>query len=606
LNQTKASKVKMVKSRFNKKDATTYHLMHRTIRDVGGTLDENGNLLENPSQLVMVPTTETLERRRLHIRQEASEAAADAAAAVGAEEENVHFEPRNEEEALQMAKKLAGMELIDDYDYDKHLVEPTEGGVFIPAKDFQLDEKRYKKVDIIDPTIREIEEVDRQYDSIALTASCIDHDVAQILFEDYEEGEFEELLDDFCVVANQEEPMHDMNGNEDGYGRSVMGEFDFEAHIERLMEKARLEEAGGGKVVPENHKAWLQQQHEFDGLKPLKSKKHGDEMDSIEEDDEDDDEDSLDREFGGGDEATLVDENPGIVPKLNPDAERALCEKFEQTLLEYDSDDVGDLDEECYDIKGQKPLEGDTQIEAAFDQFLQEKKDLNFMMGSKYIRDGGSSQVFVNKKLMSFNKMDNEGENDDDEEEQKIEEVLAEADEVLANPEMDLPPEEVLIDGKSYFTMKEHNPWDCDSILSTYSNLDNNPKLVGRSGKRRNKKKKTKKGFDLSEASIAEERPVQILLSNKTGLPLGVLPGPKGLFEEREQETFVSVNKGEARRKDESTEEKRSRKLLLKQERQVARIQKKMMREAFQVQFDQRARGDVANDVGGKNVFRYS
>jgi len=95
----------------------------------------------------------------------------------------------------------------------------------------------------------------------------------------------------------------------------------------------------------------------------LRNKKRGSDLDSIHEsddnddhydDDHDDDDDSLDREFGyPGDNMTInthnldyftTSENPGIVAKLNPEEEKALCDKFEQTLLEYDSDEVGDLD----------------------------------------------------------------------------------------------------------------------------------------------------------------------------------------------------------------------------------------------------------------------
>jgi len=239
-------------------------------------------------------------------------------------------------------------------------------------------------------------------------------------------------------------------------------------------------------------------------------------------------------------------------------------------------------------------------------------------------RTGEISMVYVDNKVVLYNTIDkfeggNLNGNGDDgghgrnggngKGEQKVEEILVEADEVLANPEMDLPPEKVLIDGKSYFTMKERNLWDCESILSTYSNLDNNPAVVGQSSRTRRKKKGAKKGGggDFDQESISEERPEQILLSNKTGLPLGVLPGPKGfLDDDKGKETFVSVNKGEARKKGESKEEKKARKLLVKQERQVARIQKKMMREAIQEEFCLRNHNNVSNDIGGKSIFQYS
>ena len=70
--------------------------------------------------------------------------------------------------------------------------------------------------------------------------------------------------------------------------------------------------------------------------------------------------------------------------------------------------------------------------------------------------------------------------------------------------------------------------------------------------------------------------------------------------------TFMSVNKGEARRKEETKEEKKARKAAVKQERQIARIEKKMMRFAINDEFSKRTTSINANDVGGKTVFKYS
>jgi protein LTV1 len=271
-------------------------------------------------------------------------------------------------------------------------------------------------------------------------------------------------------------------------------------------------------------------------------------------------------------------------------------------------------------------LEGDVQIEAALDQFLQEKKDENFIAGTRHLqkRQGGCSKVYVNKKLVPFNALDAQeiknGPNEEEEEKEQepnVYEMLAEAEKILANPEMDLPPEEILIDGKSYFTMKERNPWDCESILSTYSNLDNNPAIIGRSTtNRRRKKKSGNKNINDDVSTIHEEQqPVQILLSNKTGLPLGVLPERPGghkhnrlhdLDDFDQQETFVSVNKGVARKKNETAEERKARKKAVKEERQVARIQKKMMKEAIHEEFAKRTGNVDVDDVAGKSVFRYS
>jgi protein LTV1 len=183
-----------------------------------------------------------------------------------------------------------------------------------------------------------------------------------------------------------------------------------------------------------------------------------------------------------------------------------------------------------------------------------------------------------------------------------MEEIIADADLILSDPLEAPPTEEVFIDGKSYFSEKSRNPWDCESILSTYSNMDNNPVTIGKDGRRR--RKKGTKNDIIHQSAIYEEEPaMQILLSDKTGLPLGVLP-TRGQGQDG-ADTFVSVNKGEARKKEESVEEKKMRKLNVKKEREMARIQKKMMKQAFSDEFSKRATEVLNDDVGGKTVFRF-
>jgi len=97
----------------------------------------------------------------------------------------------------------------------------------------------------------------------------------------------------------------------------------------------------------------------------------------------------------------------------------------------------------------------------------------------------------------------------------------------------------------------------------------------------------------------------QILLSDKTGLPLGVLPVREEDDDDYGMETYVCVNKGEPRSRNESKDEKNLRKLAVKKERQVARMQKKMMKEAFNDEFTKRHQEVMMDDVGGTTVFRF-
>jgi hypothetical protein len=124
------------------------------------------------------------------------------------------------------------------------------------------------------------------------------------------------------------------------------------------------------------------------------------------------------------------------VPALSPEEERALCEKFEQTLAEYDSDELGDLDEDCEDIRGDRLLEGDAQLDAALEEFLEEKKDEIFMEGTRHLpeyrRAGGSGfAALVGKNLVPAADLGRDNELAVHEEPAPIEEILNAADQIV-------------------------------------------------------------------------------------------------------------------------------------------------------------------------------
>jgi len=276
-----------------------------------------------------------------------------------------------------------------------------------------------------------------------------------------------------------------------------------------------------------------------------------------------------------------------------------------ETLAEYDSDEVGECPEE--EIRGPRQMEGDKELEAALDDFLFEKEDEIFMQGTRHYygeeekkRTGGSGfATLEGKSVLSKAATDPLSEPAP-----PVREIIAQANEVLSKPPQKPPPEDVLIDGKSYFSERERNPWDCESILSTYSNLDNNPVTIDAGGRRRRRKGKNK--AIAPNAGLDEEEAVQqIQLSRKTGLPLGVLPSGKNRDDEIGDDTYVSVNRGEARNKKETPEEKKARKEAIKMQRQLARIRKKATREVYQEVMQKRA-VEVTDDVAGKTVFRYS
>ena len=534
------------KSFIDKKNSSTYHLLYRSQRDVAEEGEENGGVVLWPS----ASNNKEMDRKVL----------------ISKPDEDLEDSTLNE-----WKNQLSTAGLVDDYDYERHMKPITGTGDF-----FDVDGKRNSNalLDVRSKNIKEeiINEVERQLDSIALTPECMDDDIAQALFGDFDETDFEELNDEFLLDAAKEPE------------ESEDKPFDFAAHIRDLMDKAKLETEGTGLLSTEHEQG--RQDHEFfSSAKALGN-------------DEDD-------EFGYYDEADWqIEGTPGVVAKLSEAEEKALCDKFNQTLLEYDSDDLG----EGYDDEGAMgdlPLEGDTLVEAALDDFLLEKEDEIFLQGTRHYMEGASKggngfSALVGTRMVPIKDLKEETPSKEDI--QPIEEVLGEADDIIGKGRAAPPTEEILIDGKSYFSEKMRNPWDCESILSTYSNLDNNPCTIGASGRRRRKTKKNKSSMPGTLIEEEGESVQQIMLSEKTGLPLGVLDTP---HHEYADDTFVSVNKGERRKKNETAEEKKMRKQNVKKERQLARMQKKMMKEAFSEEFGRRAHDVLVDDVGGKSVFRF-
>jgi len=578
---------------IDKKTASTFHVVRRSQRDIGGYFDEKtGEPLDMPQEFILMPSPQTQSRM---VEQE-----------IHANGPQVH--PTTAWDRAKQQLTLAG--LVDDYDYDQHTRPISGTGVFISRETGTIastTRNLHIAPDLISPpsssTIEmehSIQEVDRQLDSITLTATCIDEDIAHALFDEYEEGEFEELTDDFCILASQEPSMYDKEQEEDLVGgiSSSSQAFDFDAHIAKLLEKAKRED---GMYVPDNHVWWEQNQHEFRGVKARY--RHQDaileeeEEDYEIEDEEDEEEDSFQWK---------------TVHQRTDEEEKALCDKFQRTLAEYDDSEAEEEDGykregTSYTSTGIYELEGDARLESLLDEYLSEKKDEIFMEGihktaqeRKRIGGGSSFMVLSGKQMVREEDIRQE----DHEPIGNLDDILAEADQVLMDPIMDLPPEEVLIDGKSYFAEKIQSPWDCESILSTYSNLDNNPCIIGRTKKRSSTKKK-QVSSNVSIDAGYDDQPIQVILSQKTGLPIlhshiisqTILEDPS---------VSSCINFGTARRKNESKDEKRLRKEAAKEQKQVSRAQKKLMKSVFQEELAKRCDSNLKNDIGGVSVFRYT
>ncbi|XP_025060634.1 protein LTV1 homolog isoform X1 [Alligator sinensis] len=135
--------------------------------------------------------------------------------------------------------------------------------------------------------------------------------------------------------------------------------------------------------------------------------------------------------------------------------------------------------------------------------------------------------------------------------------------------DLDAPMNEKNEEGEEIVTLvieETKEKWDCESILSTYSNLYNHPKLIEEPSK---------------------TRPIKI--SQKTGIPLDVLP-LRGLTA-KQTERMQMINDSDLprastqpRSKNESKEDRKARKQAVKEERKERRMEKKANKLAFKLE----------------------
>ncbi|KAM7419854.1 hypothetical protein PAMA_016793 [Pampus argenteus] len=191
-----------------------------------------------------------------------------------------------------------------------------------------------------------------------------------------------------------------------------------------------------------------------------------------------------------------------------------LDDRFEKFYEQFDDDEIGALDNA--ELEGFIEPDSARLEEVIKDYFIQKEKE--------YLRpdDLGPKELPVLK------------EEEEDEEEEEMETLVIKA------------PDE---------------KWDCETIISTYSNIYNRPKVI-------------------------QDPPKPIRVSNKTGLPLDVLPA-KGLTA-KQAERMTRINDSDLprvstqpRSKEESKEERKARKQAIKEERKERRVEKKANKMAF-------------------------
>merc|ERR1712130_236547 len=225
-----------------------------------------------------------------------------------------------------------------------------------------------------------------------------------------------------------------------------------------------------------------------------------------------------------------------------------LDKQFDEMAHEFDDDEIGELDEEDPAVQGMMNL---SELDYVLDEFLQDQPLKPLKKSNRAVPEDLADRIHAT----TYEAIDLQ---DDDWEDDKLE-------------------------GYEYLS-SFHEPrveqFDCESILSTYSNLYNHPTVIGDSPK------------------------PQIQLSKRTGLPVGyvglnnnnnknkggsnknfVLPEDKESDEgSPDAQSTVSTNLGERRPKKETAAEKAERKRVVKEMRKTRREQKKQNRREFKTE----------------------
>eukprot|EP01132_Coremiostelium_polycephalum_P007472 gene7472-9180_t len=201
--------------------------------------------------------------------------------------------------------------------------------------------------------------------------------------------------------------------------------------------------------------------------------------------------------------------------------DQVLEAQFDKALEEYQDDDLGELDPE--DTKGKYTTD---QFEEVFDEFIEEYNENHLPLMTRLENLRRNDPLFPLTEKEKKQILSRDWDKDED---------LSEVSEEEDNPQ---------------------DQWDCETILTTYTNLDNHPKLI-------------------------REENTKIIKLSKKGIPLGVLPTKKRVEEEEDDDDEEKVNLGQAREKSESKQDKKLRKKQVKEERKLTRENKKELKKAF-------------------------
>ncbi|KAG5340744.1 Protein LTV1 [Termitomyces sp. T112] len=230
------------------------------------------------------------------------------------------------------------------------------------------------------------------------------------------------------------------------------------------------------------------------------------------------------------------------------EALQTLDERFDQMMIKQyaDDDDDDDIPSVEDDDSDEAPelITSREDFESMMNEFLHDYEILGRKMKPKLLGDTGAEKLDTIRRALGQDDRVRLGNQESDEE-----------DDILMPLDLD----------------DKQDRWDCETILTTYSNLENHPRLI----------------------RARDSKPVaKITLDPKTGFPTVVNPQQKLAFkkcatsrsdyqEYDSDDTDTPVRQTITRPRNESKEDKKARKAAVKAERQARRIEKKATSEVF-------------------------
>lgn len=532
----------MGKKFIDKKKATTYNLVYRSQEDPLA-FEEGG------SERVFIEANGRRGNRDHGKGKEADQTVEQSLRDMqldGMDDEDPDLD--QEQQAGKAA--LYGIYLDDrDYDYTKHLRSVgTGGGVLLDVP--QKKKPKTSGIQILDKEDEEISASGQSSKRAVLPAEVLpsqhrmdiktegiplglqldmDEDVRETMMA-LEDDDLEEFEDDLLDKLNADTPpegeeYEEYEGDGDDDGDEDFDPEDVFAHIRRLKERKMLRKSGAAGYGSESdysgsdnddnddaHQRWRSSRTESTGFSMSSSAMYRNENLSL-----------LDKQF---------DALEAMYEHEDTDSEDERYDENGRYIPEYDEDGNA------------KPISTRTDFENVMDDFLQSYELTGKKMQQVLEGSTGTDKLDTTRDALL---------DEDKTREESKKELLKTGMRIIeeSNARTRKQDDEELNEMLKA-NEKKRTPWDCQTILTTYSTLDNHP------------------------STIYEERAPKINISRKTGFPLVQEGDEQPTEEEGEKE-----NKGKARSKGETKEEKWARKKQLQEEKRNRREAKKESRDEY-------------------------